>query len=121
MNSKQIIELNRILSIQSQRTINNDYTIRFKNNYYQLANVQPTTVIKKDIVLLEEHLNGELKIALRNHYLDYARLPNRPPKEIDIKLLALTNRQPSDWKPPINHPWRKQFLINKKQSVLTAA
>ena len=121
LNDKQIAELDRILSIQSERTVNNDYTIRFKNNYYQLAEIQTTTVIKRDRITIEEHLSGELKISLRKHYLNYTRLPERPKKEIDIKLVALTNRKQTGHIPPADHPWRKQFLINKKRPILTAA
>lgn len=116
---KKINELDKILSVQSERTVNNDYTIRFKNNYYQLAEIQATTVFKQDRITLEEHLNGELKISLRNHYLNYARLPERPKKEIDIKLAALTKQKQTSWIPPADHPWRKQFLINKKQPILS--
>jgi len=110
--------LAKILSIQQERMINNDYTVRFKNNYYQLNKTQPTTVYKKDSVIIEEHLNGEIKISVRNHYLNYFCLPERPRKEIDVKLVALTNKPPISWKPPANHPWRTPFFINKKQSIL---
>jgi len=120
LNEKQINELDKIFSVQSVRKINNDYTIRFKSNYYQLNEIQPTTVCKKDEVIIEEHLNNEIKIALRNNYLNYFKLPERPKKEIEVKLIALTNRKPSNWKPPFNHPWRQQFLFNKKQPILTA-
>jgi hypothetical protein len=119
LNDKKINELDKILSVQSERKINNDYTARFKSNYYQLTEVQPTTVFKKDTIIIEEHLNDEIKISLRSHYLNYVRLPERPKKEIDIKLIALTNRRQNNWKPPMNHPWRKQFLINKKQPILS--
>jgi hypothetical protein len=117
LKEKQINELDRILSIQSERVINNDYTIRFKNNYYQLKEIQSTTVYKRDRVIVEEHLNGEVKIAIRNKYLNYFILPERPKKEIEIKLAALTVKKQSNWIPPANHPWRTQFLINKKQKV----
>lgn len=117
LNEKQVNELDRILSIQSERTINNDYTIRFKNNYYQLKEIQTTTVYKKDKVVIEEHLNEEIKISIRNKYLDYFLLPEKPKKEIEIKLAVLTSRKQSSWIPPINHPWRTQFLINKKQKM----
>ena len=80
--------------------------------------MQPTTVYKKDAIIIEEHLNGEVKISLRNIYLDYTVLPERPKKEIDIKLAAVTTKKQSNWKPPINHPWRRQ-LIFKKQPILT--
>ena len=112
--------LDKILSIQSERTINNDYTIRFKNNYYQLNETQPTTVYKKDKITIEEHLSGEIKISVRKHYLNYFCLSERPKKEIDVNLIALTTRPPTSWKPPANHPWRMQFFINKKQPILAA-
>lgn len=120
LSEKQINELDKIFSVQSVRKVNNDYTIRFKSNYYQLNEIQPATVCKKDEVIVEEHLNGEIKIALRNNYLNYFKLPERPKKEIEVKLIALTNRKPTNWKPPFNHPWRQQLLFNKKQPILTA-
>ena len=40
-------------------------------------------------------------------------LPSRPQREIDIQLIAIT-RKKSDWKPPIDHPWRK-FSLNKER------
>jgi hypothetical protein len=120
LNNDEKENLNKILSIQSERIINNDYTVRFKNNYYQLTETQPTTVYKKDRVTIEEHLSGEIKICNRKHYLNYFCLPEKPRKEIDVKLVALTSKRPTSWKPPINHPWRTQFLINKKQPILSA-
>ena len=109
------VNLDKILSIQSERTVNNDYTIRFKSNYYQLSEIQPATVYKKDKVIIEEHLSGDIKIALRDKYLTYTTLPQRPKKEIKINLPALTNRKPTNWKPPLNHPWRGPAWASKKQ------
>ena len=118
LSREQINELDKILSIQSERTINNDYTIRFKNSYYQLKEIQDTTVYKREKIIIEEHLNGEIKMSIRNKYLNYFLLPEKPKKEIDIKLIALTSRKQSNWIPPSNHPWRKQILTNKKQVIL---
>ena len=106
-------KLPQIFSIQNQRKVMNDYTIRFENQYLQLNQEQPTTVYKKDIVIMEKHLNGDIKINLKEHYLNYTVLPERPKKEIDVKLPALTIRKQSDWKPPIDHPWRNPFLFRK--------
>jgi hypothetical protein len=114
---KKMNELDKIFSIQSERNVSNDYTVRFKNNYYQLQEIQSTTVCKKDTVIIEEHLSGEVKISLRNHYLNCFRLPERPKKEIDVKLIALIHQKQTDWKPPVNHPWRR-FSINEKQPML---
>jgi len=119
LSERQKNELVKILSLQSTRLVNNDYTVRFKSNYYQLQEIQPTTVVKQDLVTIEERLNGELKISLRGRYLGYRRLPDRPKKEIDIKLIALTRTKPA-WIPPANHPWRNQIFTKQKQPILTA-
>ena len=112
---KQIKErLSQIFSIQNKRIVMNDYTVRFENNYYQLDEIQPTTVYKKDRVIVEKHLNGEVKINIRDHYLNFTVLPERPEKEINIKLPAITIRKISTWKPPADHPWRKQFVFDKQ-------
>ena len=111
----------QIFSIQNKRKVMNDYTIMFENKFFQLSETQPTTVYKKDTVIVEKHLNGDIKINLKGHYLDYTELPERPRKIIKIKLPALTIRKQSNWKPPADHPWRKQFLFNKikiKQPIL---
>jgi len=119
LDDKKIKELDSVLSIQSERIINNDYTVRFKDNYYQLEEIQPTTVYKRSKVMIEERLSGEQKIRVRDRYLNFFQLPERPRKEIDIKLPALTIRRSTAHIPPANHPWKRFALINKKQPVST--
>lgn len=63
---------------------------------------------------MEERLSGEIKICHKGHYLNYFELPERPKKQIDVNLVAITARKPLNWKPPIDHPWRK-FIINPKE------
>lgn len=42
---------------------------------------------------MEKHLNGDIKINLKEYYLNYMVLPERPKKEIDVKLFALTRKK----------------------------
>ncbi len=107
--------LPQVFSIQQKRVVCNDYTVRFNNNHYQLNDSQPCTVYKKDVVIIEEHLNGEIKINHKNKYLDYTELPERPRKEIDVKLVALTSKRPIQWKPPVDHPWRRYPIPFKRK------
>jgi len=109
--------LSQIFSIQDERKVNNDYTIMFKKRYFQLDQEQPTTVYKKDTVIIEEHPDNTIKINLKGHYLNYTILPERPKKEIDIKLPAITVKKQSVWKPPTDHPWRKQLIFGNKLKV----
>jgi hypothetical protein len=107
-------QLPRIFSIQSQRKVQNDYTILFKNQFFQLEDQQPTTVFKKDTVTVEEHLNGEIQISLNRHYLNYQVLPERPKKQ-NIPLAAITT-QKSPWIPPADHPWKRSINFSSERS-----
>ena len=108
--------LDRIFSIQSQRQIKNDFTIQFKNDWYQLDEIQPTTVYKKDTVLIEERLDGSIHLSKKEKYLNFKKLPARPEK-IKTKLIALTPSK-APWMPPTNHPWRKQISAQFEQRQL---
>ena len=119
LNEQAKEKLPQIFSIQNQRKVNNDYTVMFKNNFFQLDREQPATVYKKDAVIVEEHLDGTIKLYLKNHYLNYTVLPERPKKEINIKLPALTGQRQNSYKPPADHPWRRQFLLNRQKNMAT--
>lgn len=104
-----------ILSVQSKRTVNNDFTIQFKNSWYQLSATQDTTVFKGDTVTIEERLDGTLHIRLKETYLSYTALPKRP-KPLRAKITALTREMPRVAPPP-GHPWRKPFLLKKSHNA----
>ena len=103
--------LDKIFSIQNYRIVNNDFTIRFQGKWFQLLETQPCLVLRKDKVLIEERISGEIFISLRNKYLNFKELPCRPEK-VKMKIIGL-NQNKSSWKPPSNHPWRKPFLVQK--------
>ena len=102
------MKLPSIFSIQSKRKVNNDYTIQFKNRWYQLEAKQNTSVYKRDEVIIEERLDGTIHIRIKDAYLKYRELPERP-KPAPVPLAALTRQKP-DWKPPKDHPWRKPIF-----------
>ena len=111
--------LEEVFSIKKERTIGNDYVVRYENNYYQLEQEQPLTVLKRSKVTVETRISGEVKIKQRGKYLNFFTLPGKPKREIEIMVPALT-RKKSDWKPPANHPWkmasfkRREAIINSK-------
>ena len=106
--------LDKIFSVQSKRKVGNDFTIRFKDSWYQLDEIQPATVCRKDAVLIEERLDSGIHISLHDKYLNFQKLPKRPEK-VKMKILALAATK-STWKPPLNHPWRKQFAFAIRQN-----
>lgn len=103
----QLANLDAIFSIQSQRKVQNDFTVRFKNQWIQIAKEQIVTVCRKDSVLIEERLDGALAIRLRNKHLNFKILPEKPQKSKQI-ITAIPAKRIVNC-PPANHPWRKQI------------
>lgn len=100
-------DLDKIFAIQCERVVLNDFTVRHKGKWYQLLKNQTTLVLRKDKVLIEERLNGEIFISLRNKCLNFKELPQRPQKTKE-RITALT-KEPKHWKPPATHPWKRSY------------
>ncbi len=109
--------LDKIFSIQSKRQVKNDFTIQFKNQWYQLAEIQPTTIYKKDDILVEERLDGSIQLSKKDKHLNFKKLPARPEK-VKSNLIAITPRK-SNWIPPVNHPWRKEIKAHIQYAIIS--
>lgn len=108
-----------ILSKQTERTVQNDFTFTLKNQWYQIIREQKLAVCRKDKVIVEERPNGSIFVRLRGRYLNYHLLPQRPVREAKPELQVLTTpkkEKPIPKSPPSNHPWRQYRLtINKTE------
>jgi len=102
--------LDKIFSIKNYRVVNNDFTIKFNGIWHQLEKDQPTLVRQKETVCIEERLSGQMLITLRDKILSYRALPERP-KRTKTSVIALS-RNNTAWRPPANHPWRKNLILN---------
>lgn len=98
--------LDQIFSRQEARYVNNDFTVKYKGQWFQLAEEQPVLVRKKERIQLEERISGQILLTLRGKELNYTLLPERPKKITELKIPALAGSK-TYWKPPADHPWRK--------------
>lgn len=99
------VKLKSIFAKHYIRGINNDFTIQYRSNYYQLNEIQATTVFKTEKVLIEERLDGTIKIKYRNHYLKFFLLSKKPLRGMVTPIILTehaSNRIPSK-----DHPWRR--------------
>ena len=117
LTQKEKKQLPAILSRHSQRVVQNDFTIRFNNLWYQLLKEQTINVFPKDRVLIEERLDGSLWIRLRGKYLNYKVLLTKPSKQKKEWIIPASQRKKrKPWKPPKDHPWRR-FIINQNPDI----
>jgi hypothetical protein len=111
--------LDHVFSIKNIRKVRNDFVIQYKSRYFQLDEIQVTTIYKKDEVIVEEHLDSSIHICKKTNYgdkyLNFTELLTKPIKEIEIKLPAIT-RYKSQYIPPADHPWRS-FQFNNRQEI----
>lgn len=99
--------LSSIFSTHEIRRINLDFTIQFKNTWYQLTEIQPTTVRPLMKVIVETWLDGTVHLLLNEDELAFVVLPEKPKKQRIKQPLILTTHT-LNYKPPPEHPWRKK-------------
>ncbi len=97
--------LDEILCVKESRTVGNDLTVRYMARWFQLAPTQRTIVRPKQLVTVQEHLDGQISLVHGRTSLTFTELPNRPARQLVAR--PSVPRQP--WIPPVNHPWRRPF------------
>jgi transposase-like protein len=102
-------QLEAIFARQEERIVRNDYTVSFRNAWYQLLPTPRIIVRPKDTILVEERLDGSIHFRIRNTYLSFELLPNRPQRQSTAAwvLGRLPEKARISWKPAADHPWKK--------------
>ena len=107
-----------LFSIQHTRVVSNDFCVQYENQWFQLEREQPTTVCRKDTIVIEKRIDDTIHLKLRDKYLNFRILHERPQK-LREKITALVPapliRVEMQRKVPVNHPWRSpMFRMAKK-------
>ncbi|MDQ2949599.1 MAG: ISNCY family transposase [Acidobacteriota bacterium] len=99
--------LDEILSIQTERQLANDFTLRFQNHYFQILPHKPLRIRPKNKVLFEFRLDGSTHIRFKGVYLPFKAIAKPPAKTRRLaKLLAELRPDRAPYRPPATHPWR---------------
>jgi len=110
-------KLDGILCLKLDRTLANDYTLRFKNRFLQVAAGQDIRIRPGNIVAIEERLDGSLHLRFKGMYLRYKAIEKRPYKgyyATNSRLLNVIGKATHGSSiPGKDHPWR-HFIISKK-------
>lgn len=97
------IDLASIFSIRSTRKVTNDWTIRWKNNLFQILN-QTNLPPTKSEVEVREYLDGSVHLFYRGQEVSYQSVQSKPKK---------VEKVPRKYKSAAkDHPWRKDWNNN---------
>jgi transposase len=115
-------ELDRIFCLENERTISNDWVVRYRNRWFQLASQSHHGAPAQDQVLVCEGRHGDIAIEYRGRALRWQEIPApRKPIEIERKPAGkpASEAQPPGvqrkWVPPSSHPWREAARRGKQQ------
>ncbi len=97
------VDLADIFVWESTRTVQNDWTIRYQNCWYQIAGPKRRLPPAKSKVSVLRRLDGSLEIVYREHSVDFELLPERPKPVAKAKRAT----KKSTWRPAEDHPWRR--------------
>ena len=101
-------DLGAILSIQTTRTLERDFTVRLQNRFFQVGPDQSVRLRPRETVLIEQRLDGSMHLRAKGRYLTFtpiAKPPPRPPRVVALPGLVAP-RPASPYRPPRTHPWK---------------
>ena len=107
-------DLDAILSIQKDRQVHNDSVVRFDNRFFLLApghGLRPKTK-----VVVQQRLDGTLRIARKGRCLEFKEVPGRPyvPEQLRrAKPKAVVAQRSPDRLPP--NPFYRGFRIGSNE------
>src|SRR6266446_8530784 len=121
-------ELDRIFRLETERTISQDWVVRYQNRFFQLEPQSRHYAPAQDQVLVCEGRHGSIVIEYRDGALRWQEIPapakpsvlhSRPVIERAAVLSpVLTKRK---WVPPANHPWREAVRRGRDKAERRAA
>jgi hypothetical protein len=99
-------DLARILSIQEQRVVQNDWTVRWHNRPLQLPRESAEFVRPRQRVTICEQLDGVLRIFAGDRELTWSDARCTPPPRKRRKARSGPTGSSQGHKPRPDHPWR---------------
>ena len=112
------VDLGALFAETETREVQRDFTIRFRNVYWQIPEREAVYVSPGSSVVVELRLNGETRIRAADRYLEAKCLGRARPRPRPAPSPEKPARaQPSPPKPRPDHPWRRDFENDVRLAV----
>jgi hypothetical protein len=98
------LDLGRVLSIREMRVVQNDWTFRFENRWFQLAQTHQKLALAGREVIVSQRLDGRLELLHGGRELSYQELAISPERRQQTGEAAIRSNQ--GLRPAADHPWR---------------
>jgi transposase len=102
------LDLDQVFCFEENRTLQNDFTVRHENRWYQVTKRNRPLPRPQDKILVRTHLDGRVDLWWRERPLAFVPLADRPqpPRpEAAPKPLPVRNTARRTMHPAPDHPW----------------
>jgi len=113
------LKLDDVFCFEHGRTVQNDWTVRHKNQYYQILKDNTPLPKPKDKVVVRTHLDGRIRLIYRNKDLIFT------PISLKQRYQQTTPRPKRPAKPKTgakekntyHHPWRQNCTLMRNETT----
>ena len=112
-------ELEQVFCLETERSISNDWVVRYENRYFQLerASDYPPRQAKVTVCEWEDE---RIEIRYQGKARPHSEIEAPQPAQGTSQLRQRRPR-PAHWTPPASHPWRKPVLGSAAMLRATAS
>jgi molybdenum-dependent DNA-binding transcriptional regulator ModE len=106
------VELNEVMSWEEERTVGNDWTVVWKNRWFQIERQHEHLSLARKKVMLRELRNGQVHLIYGGKRLRLQKLPGKlERKKAEPKRIGRTKLvKPAAW-----HPWKLDHVAAGKE------
>jgi len=112
-------ELNQVLSWEEERVVQRDWTVVYRNQWYQLDRQHELLGLAGKKVVVRTLRNGSVQLVRGEVKLRFRRLAGRPQRQVENRVEVTVIKAPA--KPTREHPWRQPLLRAGRQANRAAA
>ena len=108
-------ELEQVFCLETERSISNDWVVRYENRYFQLERTSDYPPRQAKVTVCEWE-DGRIEVRYKGKARPHREIAAPQPKPaVAIGLVKPPKR--SRWKPPADHPWREPAKMRAAASA----
>jgi len=106
-------ELEQVFCLEAERSISNDWVVRYENRYFQLERSTDYPPRQAQVTVCEWE-DERIEIRYKGKARAYHEIA--PPRPTPAALQRRPPRR-AQWKPPADHPWRESAMLRAPASA----
>ena len=108
-------ELEQVFCLETERSISNDWVVRYENRYFQLERTSDYPPRQARVTVCEWE-NGRIEIRYKRKARPHREIAAPAPKP-PVAIRSVKPPKRSRWKPPADHPWREPAMMRASASA----